>query len=98
MSITLAEAAAAPPPALPTYVNAAGVLENRTGSGLKLAGWTVLRTALIAPPFLLVGVPAKKAFGGAALASVLISSLTLLRIFNGGQALAGAKAAAHFRR
>lgn len=97
MSITLADAAAAPPPSLPTYVNAAGVLENRTGSGWKLAGWTVARTLLIAPAFLTIGVPAKKAWGGAALASVMISGLTLMRIFAGGQSLAGAKSAALVR-
>ncbi len=30
------------------------------------AGWTVARTLMIAPPFLLVGVPWKQAFGGIA--------------------------------
>jgi hypothetical protein len=72
-------------PTLPTYLNAAGVLERKTGSGVKLAAWTVARTLLIAPPFLVVGVPAKQAWGGAALASVLISGLTLLRIFHAGE-------------
>ena len=69
---------------LPTYRTAAAVLEGRTGSGLKLAGWTLLRTVLIAPPMLLVGVGAKKAFLGALIASGFISSLTLLRIFGNG--------------
>lgn len=98
MSITLADAAAAPPPSLPTYVNAAGVLENRTGSGWKLAGWTVARVLLIAPAFLTVGVEPKKAWGGAALASLMISGLTVGRIFMGGQSLAGAKSAMLVRR
>ena len=70
--------------ALPTYKTAAEVLEKKTGSGLKLAGWTVARTILIAPPVMLAGVPAKKAFLGAAFASLLISTFTLLRIFNAG--------------
>jgi hypothetical protein len=77
-ALTLAEAK------LPTYRTAAAVLEGTTGSGLKLAGWTLLRTMLIGPPMLLVGVPAKKAFLGALIASGLISSLTLLRIFSNG--------------
>jgi hypothetical protein len=68
---------------LPTYRTAAAVLERKTGSGLKLAGWTVARTILIAPPMQLVGVPAKQAWLGAGLASGLISMLTLLRVFNG---------------
>jgi hypothetical protein len=70
---------------LPTYRTAARVLEGHTGSGIRLIGWTIARTALIAPPMMLVGVPAKQAFYGAAVASALISSLTLLRIFNGRQ-------------
>jgi hypothetical protein len=69
---------------LPTYRTAAAVLEGQTGSGLRLAGWTVMRTLLIAPPMLAVGVGAKKAFLGALLASGLISGLTLLRIFGAG--------------
>ena len=76
--------ALAPSPSLPTYKTAAAVLEGTTGSGWKLVGWTALRTVLIAPPMMLVGVDAKKAWGGAAVASVLISSLTLLRIFSAG--------------
>lgn len=80
-------------PTLPTYLNAAGVLERKNGSGLKLAAWTVARTLLIAPPFLIVGVDAKKAWGGAALASLLISGLTVLRIFHAAEnpALSGVK-------
>lgn len=68
---------------LPTYRTAAAVLERKTGSGVKLLGWTVARTVLIAPPMQLVGIPAKQAWLGAGLASGLISMLTLLRIFNG---------------
>lgn len=80
-------------PNLPTYLNAAGVLERKTGSGVKLAAWTVARTLLIAPPFLVVGVEPRKAWGGAILASVLISGLTVLRIFHAGEnpSLAGAR-------
>lgn len=70
--------------ALPTYRTTAAVLEGKTGSGMKLVGWTALRTVLIAPPMLLVGVPAKQAWTGAGIASILISSLTLLRIFSAG--------------
>lgn len=67
-------------PSLPTYHTVADVLEKKNGSGWRLAGWTVLRTLLIAPPMMAVGVPAKQAFGGAALASGLISVFTLMRI------------------
>jgi hypothetical protein len=69
-------------PKLPTYRTVAGVLENEKGSGFALLGWTALRTLLIAPPMLFVGVPAKQAFVGSALASMFISTLTLLRIFD----------------
>jgi hypothetical protein len=69
---------------LPTYRTAAAVLEGQTGSGIKLAGWTLLRTMLIGPPMMIVGVPAKKAFLGALIASGFISGLTLLRIFGAG--------------
>lgn len=80
--------------ALPTYRTAAAVLENDKGSGLRLAGWTVARTILIAPPFLLVGVPWKQALGGAAIASGFISLFTLLRIYDGRNTrLAGVKGA-----
>lgn len=73
---------AEPGPALPTYKTAARVLERQKGSGTALIGWTVLRTILIAPPMMLFGVSAKQAFAGAALSSILISTFTLLRIFN----------------
>ncbi len=68
--------------ALPTYRTAARVLEQDKGSGIRLAGWTVARTIMIAPPFMLVGVPAKQAFIGAGLASLMISAFTLIRIFD----------------
>ena len=71
--------------ALPTYRTAAAVLEGHTGSGVRLIGWTLARTLLIAPPMMLVGASAKQAFFGAALASGLISTLTVFRIFNGRQ-------------
>lgn len=67
-------------PALPTYSTVADVLEKKNGSGWRLAGWTAARTLLIAPPMLVVGVPAKQAFAGALLASGMISLLTLARI------------------
>ena len=67
---------------LPTYKTAARVLEQEKGSGLKLAGWTVLRTIIIAPPMMVVGVPAKQAWAGAAISSGLISIFTLLRLFD----------------
>jgi hypothetical protein len=67
---------------LPTYRTAARVLEGEKGSGTKLLGWTVARTFMIAPPMMIVGVDAKRAFMGAAFASSLISVFTLLRLFN----------------
>jgi hypothetical protein len=67
---------------LPTYRTAARVLEGEKGSGTKLLGWTVARTLMIAPPMMIVGVDAKRAFMGAAFASSLISVFTLLRLFN----------------
>lgn len=77
---------------LPTYRTAARVLEGDKGSGTRLAGWTVARTLLIAPPMMVFGVPAKQAFLGAGLASGLISVFTLLRIFDArSTGLAGIK-------
>ena len=67
---------------IPTYATAADVLSRKTGSGLKLAGWTVARTLLIAPPMMLFGVPAKQAWLGASAASVMISIFAMLRIFD----------------
>jgi hypothetical protein len=67
---------------IPTYATAADVLSKKTGSGLKLAGWTVARTLLIAPPMMLWGVESRKAWLGAATASVLISVFAMLRIFD----------------
>lgn len=47
---------------------------------------------MIAPPFMVVGVPTKQAFLGAGIASGLISIFTLLRIFDASQTgLAGVK-------
>lgn len=67
-------------PALPTYKTVANFLEKKNGSGIRLFGWTIARSFLIAPPMMVVGVPPKKAFLGAFLASGLISLFTLLRI------------------
>ena len=69
-------------PQLPTYQTIASVLEKKTGSGVRLLGWTVARTVLIAPFMVMVGVPWKKAFLGAVIASCAISSLALLRLQN----------------
>lgn len=78
--------------ALPTYRTAAHVLEGDKGAGIRLVGWTVVRTLLIAPPMMVVGIPAKQAFIGAAIASGLISVFTLLRIFDArATGLAGIK-------
>jgi hypothetical protein len=91
-------------PRLPTYRTAAAVLEGHTGSGLRLLGWTIARTALIAPPMMLVGVSAKQAIYGAVIASALISSLTLLRIGHtgpmgvDGYGLYGARPRSYYRR
>lgn len=68
--------------ALPTYRTAARVLEGEKGSGIKLVGWTIARTFMIAPPMMIVGVPTRQAFFGAAFASGLISVFTMLRIFD----------------
>lgn len=84
MTFGLADALVPAQPSLPTYRTAADVLEKKNGSGWRLAGWTVARTVLILPPFLLVGVPAKKAIMGALGASLLISFFTLIRIANAG--------------
>lgn len=81
---------------LPTYKTAAAFLERKNGTGLKMLGWTAARTLMIAPPMILVGVSAKRAFAGAALASALISVFALLRLydakgFGGGSRLAGTR-------
>lgn len=70
--------------ALPTYLSAARFLERKHGSGLKLLGWTVARTLMIGPPMMLVGVSPKKAFGGALVASALISLFAVLRLYDAG--------------
>lgn len=84
---------------LPTYHTAADVLEKKNGSGLRLAGWTVARSFLIIPPFLAVGVEPKKAVAGGAIASVMISVFTLMRIYNAGfeQELAARRQRARLR-
>lgn len=69
-------------PALPTYQTAAKVLEDDKGSGWKLAGYTVLRTVMIAPPMMLMGVDWKRAWGGALFASGLMSTFVLLRLYD----------------
>ncbi len=77
---------------LPTYRTAARVLEGDKGSGIRLLGWTVARTLIIAPGFMIVGGTTKQAFAGAAVSSALISIFTLLRIFDARQTgLAGIK-------
>jgi hypothetical protein len=68
--------------ALPTYRTAARVLEGEKGSGIRLAGWTIARTIMIAPPFMALGVPTKTAFIGAAMASALMSTFVLLKLFD----------------
>lgn len=86
-------------PKLPTYRTAARVLEQDKGSGIRLAGWTVARMILIAPPMLIVGCTTKQAFAGAAIASVFISGLTLIRVFDARTTgLAGIKGANCLRR
>lgn len=67
---------------LPTYATIADVLEKRTGSGIKLVGWTAARAVLIGVPMLLVKVEPKKALAGSLLASGMISLLALFRIWN----------------
>lgn len=71
--------------ALPTYQTVADVLEKKNGSGWRLAGWTVARTLMIAPPMMVAGVPAKQALLGSALASAMISLFTLARIEHAGK-------------
>lgn len=81
-------------PSMPTYLSAAETLERKTGSGLKLAGWSLLRMLLIAPPILLITPREvhRKVWIGAALSTTLISVLAMLRIFNAGQVgLAGGR-------
>lgn len=81
-------------PALPTYRTAAHVLEGDKGAGVRLIGWTVARTLIIAPPLMVIGVDTKKAWIGAMMASSLISIFTLLRIFDArATGLAGLKQA-----
>ncbi len=74
-------------PAIPTYKAAAALLERSTGSGIKMAGWTVARTLLIAPPMMVVGVAPRTAFLGAGLASIMITGFAILKIYNAGDGL-----------
>lgn len=69
-------------PALPSYQTAAATLEGDKGSGIRLFGWTIARTLLIAPAMQIVGVPARQAWIGAGLASGVMSVFVLLRIFD----------------
>lgn len=71
-----------PEPSLPTYRTIADVLEKKNGSGIRLLGWTVARTIMIAPPMRIVGVPWKTAFAGALLSSAFISVFAMIRIYN----------------
>ncbi len=69
---------------IPTYATAADVLSKKTGSGLKMVGWTVARTLLIAPPILLF-TPREvhsKVWWGSIASSLLISTFAIMRIFN----------------
>jgi hypothetical protein len=85
--------------ALPSYRTAARALEGDKGSGVRLFGWTVARTLLIAPPMLVVGVPQRQAWLGAAIASGLMSVFVMLRIFDAKHTgLAGIKHAHRYRR
>ena len=89
--------------ALPTLYKVSAVWGAHEGSLLLwillLAGWTVARTIMIGPPMMMVGIPAKQAFLGAAIASSLISVFTLLRIFDAKHTgLAGLKGAPSNRR
>lgn len=80
-------------PKLPTYRTLASVMEKKNGSGVRLVGWTLARTVLIAPPMMLVGVDGKRAFAGAALASGLITLFAYLRMYNAGSGLGSARRA-----
>jgi hypothetical protein len=82
-----------PRPTTPTYRNAAGILERRTGSGLALAGWTVARSGLIFVPLVAVGVEPKRALAGSLLASSIISFIAYIRIANGYSTMANRRRA-----
>lgn len=72
---------------IPTYRTAADVLSRKTGSGIRMVGWTLARTLLIAPPVLLL-TPREvhgRVWAGAAASSVLISVFAMMRIFNAKQ-------------
>lgn len=65
-------------PTLPTYQNAAALLERRNGAGWRLVGWTLARSALIATGVTIAGVEPKKALAGGLVASGLITLLAVL--------------------
>jgi hypothetical protein len=66
---------------LPSSAAAKNFLEGKPGSTFALLGSTALRTALIYPGLALVGIPAKKALKGSALASVFISGFVLAYLY-----------------
>lgn len=67
-------------PRTPTYRSAARVLERRNGEGMRLVGWTLMRTALILPGFMIAGVPMRKAIAGSLISSALISTFAIVFI------------------
>jgi hypothetical protein len=83
---------------IPTYATIAGVLAKQNGSGWRLAGWTVARTILIAPPFAALGVDTKKVVLGSLLASSVISLFTYLRLYDATHELGGASFPQRARR
>ena len=64
-------------PTLPTYTNAAALLERRNGAGLRLAGWTLARSVLIAAGVMVVGVKPQRALAGGLVASVLVTAMAV---------------------
>lgn len=85
---------------IPTYKTAANVLSKQTGSGIKMVGWTLARTLLIAPPILLVTDSSqhRRVWIGAGLSSLLISTFALLRIYNASATGIGGRKALSGRR
>jgi hypothetical protein len=67
-------------PKLPTYRDGAALVESENGSGWRMVGWTVARSALIAVPMLAIGVRTDKAITGSLLASTAMTALALWRI------------------
>ena len=83
-----------PEPKLPTYRAAAAVLEREPGGIPAELGWTVVRAAIVAPGFLLVGVRGWKVVWGALLSSSLVTAVVLARLYGARQRGLGAKAKA----